>query len=74
MYDILPVFRIVESKNPDYAVGEYITAMFGWRTHTIAAVDQLKLLLVTKINPALTQPKSTAIGVLGMPGYACTLL
>jgi len=58
----------VESKNPDYAVGDYITAMFGWRTHTIAVVEHLKVLKVTKINPALTQPKSTAIGVLGMPG------
>ena len=70
MYDIIIFFRIVESKNPDYAVGDYITAMFGWRTHTIAAADKLKALRVTKINPALSQPKSTAIGVLGMPGYA----
>ena len=69
MHHVIPCFRIVESKNPDYAVGDYITAMFGWRTHTIAAADQLKLLLVTKINPALSQSKSTAIGVLGMPGY-----
>ena len=59
----------MESKNPDYAVGDYITAMFGWRTHTIAAADHLKTFNVTKINPALSQPKSTAIGVLGMPGY-----
>ena len=58
----------MESKNTDYAVGDYITALFGWRTHTIVAADQLKVFRVTKINPALSQPKSTAIGVLGMPG------
>ena len=63
----------MESKNPDYAVGDYITAMFGWRTHSIAAAEQLKAYMVTKVNPALSQPKSTAIGVLGMPGYEANI-
>ena len=59
----------MESKNPDYAVGDFITAMVGWRTHTVIGAEQVKTFQVTKINPALSQPKSTAIGVLGMPGY-----
>ena len=59
--------RIVESKNPNFSIGDYITGRFGWRTHTVSDSENKKA-GVRKVSPALTQPKSTAIGVLGMPG------
>ena len=59
--------KIVESKNAEYSVGDYITGTFGWRSHTVANPADQKA-SVRKVNPALSQPKSTAVGVLGMPG------
>lgn len=65
-------FRIVESRNEKYPVGKYVTASFGWRTHTICnpasynqAASLLPLTLLPNIDPL---PVSLALGVLGMPG------
>ena len=58
------MIRIIDSKNPEYSVGEYITGMFGWRTHTIGNPSSH----ARKIDSSLSAPNSTAIGVLGMPG------
>jgi prostaglandin reductase 1 len=61
------VARIVESKNANFSAGDFITARFGWRSHTIADGTN-KLQAARKIDATLSQPKSTAIGILGMPG------
>jgi len=64
-------FRIVESKNLKFKEGDYVVANFGWRTHTILNGDQ-----VYKLDwKMLTDQKlSTALGVLGMPGYVVLLV
>ena len=54
------VGRVVESKHPDYAVGEYVTGLFGWQDH--AAVDAATIQRKVSADGA---PISTALGVLG---------
>ena len=61
------VARIADSKNADFSVGDFITGTFGWRSHTVSSPES-KQHQVRKVDPVLTQPKSTAIGILGMPG------
>jgi prostaglandin reductase 1 len=61
------VARIAESRSVDFSVGDFITGRFGWRSHSISTPKDQKM-GIRKINPALSQPISTAIGVLGMPG------
>ena len=58
--------RIVESKNPGFKEGNCVVANFGWRTHTISNGEN-----VYKLNRNMytDQKLSTALGVLGMPGY-----
>ena len=60
------IYRIVESKNPKFKEGDHITGNFGWRTHTISNGEN-----VYKLDPNMytDQKLSTALGVLGMPGY-----
>ncbi|XP_076255624.1 prostaglandin reductase 1-like [Rhynchophorus ferrugineus] len=64
---------ITESKNPDYPVGKYIAACFGWRTHTISN-GTTDLAFPTGVVPIIPLPddeeipKSLGLGVLGMPG------
>jgi NADPH-dependent curcumin reductase CurA len=56
------VGEIVESKNPKFAVGDFVVGMWGWQEYAVA--DEKG---VQKLNPRLA-PVSTALGVLGMPG------
>ncbi len=56
------VGRVVESKSPNFSVGDYVSGQWGWREH--AAVDAKTL---RKLD-AKVAPVSTALGVLGMPG------
>jgi len=65
------VFRIVESKNPNFKEGDYVIANFGWRTHTISNGDK-----VYKLDQKIftDQKLSAALGVLGMPGYVVLII
>ena len=58
------VAEIAESMHPAYRPGEMVLAMAGWCTH--AAVDASCL---RRVDPRQT-PVTTALGVLGMPGFA----
>jgi NADPH-dependent curcumin reductase len=57
------VAEVVESRHPDYRPGDLVQARSGWRTHAAISVDGLR-----RIDPALA-PITTALGVLGMPGF-----
>lgn len=59
------VARIVESKNPAFAVGAFVVANSGWRTHFIS--DGRGLNLLPSSWPE-SLPKSLALGTIGMPG------
>ncbi|GMA51034.1 putative NADP-dependent oxidoreductase YfmJ [Alicyclobacillus contaminans] len=56
------VAEVVETKSPNFAVGDIVLCGYGWQTHAVVHEDQIR-----KINPSLA-PISTALGVLGMPG------
>ena len=70
MYDVcLPLCRVTESKNKEYAVGDLIVASFGWRTHTISDGKPPRGSGgLQKISPSIPLSPSTAVGILGMPG------
>jgi NADPH-dependent curcumin reductase CurA len=57
------VAEVVESRHPDYRPGDLVQARSGWRTHAAIGVEGLR-----RIDPAFA-PITTALGVLGMPGF-----
>jgi NADPH-dependent curcumin reductase CurA len=56
------VGRVVASRHPGFAEGDWVLSRLGWREHGIADGDRLR-----KLDPAIAPP-STALGVLGVPG------
>ncbi|WP_134772960.1 NADP-dependent oxidoreductase [Ornithinimicrobium flavum] len=57
------VGEVLESRHPDLAVGDHVLAGAGWQSH--AVVDGTH---VRRLDPSAA-PVSTALGVLGMPGF-----
>src|SRR6202163_4671291 len=58
------VAEILQSTHPAYRPGELVLAMTGWRTHAPIEASGLR-----RLDPGQT-PVTTALGVLGMPGFA----
>ena len=56
------IAQVVESKHPNFEVGDIVNAGIGWQEYGVAAVDGLR-----KIDPTIA-PISTGGGILGMPG------
>ncbi|MDE0088314.1 MAG: NADP-dependent oxidoreductase [Candidatus Poribacteria bacterium] len=56
------IAQIVESKHPDFQVGDIVNASIGWQEYGIAPGEGLR-----KIDPSIA-PISTGAGILGMPG------
>jgi NADPH-dependent curcumin reductase CurA len=56
------VGRVVTSRHDDFAEGDWVSSMLGWREQGVAAGAGLR-----KLDPALAPP-SAALGVLGMTG------
>jgi NADPH-dependent curcumin reductase CurA len=57
------VATVVASQNPACPEGETVAVHTGWRTHALSDGANLR-----KIDPAIA-PVTTALGVLGMPGF-----
>ena len=57
------VAAVVASLAPDYSEGDVVRAQTGWSTHALADGANLR-----KIDSAIA-PVTTALGVLGMPGF-----
>jgi len=57
------VATVIASEHPDYAEGDIVLARTGWRTHALSDGAGLR-----KLDPA-GAPVTTALGVLGMPGF-----
>ncbi|MEV4235781.1 MULTISPECIES: NADP-dependent oxidoreductase [unclassified Nocardia] len=57
------VAEVLESRDPSLAKGDVVQAYSGWQTHQIAPASGLR-----KLDPDKA-PISTALGVLGMPGF-----
>ena len=56
------VSEVVESRNPDFKKGDFVTGYDGWQEYGVSNGKDLR-----KLDPKAV-PISTAIGVLGMPG------
>ena len=54
---------VEESRDPSYAVGDAVLSYSGWQTHAVVDAQQVR-----RLDPA-SAPISTAVGVLGMPGF-----
>ena len=56
------VSEVVASNNPNFSVGDFVSAFGGWQEYSISGGNELQ-----KLDPKAA-PISTAVGVLGMPG------
>src|SRR4051812_10765225 len=54
---------VEESRDPSYDVGDVVLSYSGWQTHAVADAAHVR-----KLDPS-SAPISTALGVLGMPGF-----
>jgi NADPH-dependent curcumin reductase CurA len=57
------VCEVISSRHPDHAPGDFVLSYSGWQTHALADGSRLR-----KLDPSVV-PLSTALGVLGMPGF-----
>jgi NADPH-dependent curcumin reductase CurA len=57
------VCEVVGSRHPDWSVGDVVLSYSGWQTHALSDGRGLR-----RLDPSLA-PLSTALGVLGMPGF-----
>jgi NADPH-dependent curcumin reductase CurA len=57
------VCQVEESRHPDWKPGEWALSYSGWQTRAISDGSMLR-----RLDPSLAPP-STALGVLGMPGF-----
>jgi NADPH-dependent curcumin reductase len=62
------VARVLASRHPAYAEGDIVVAVTGWRTHALSDGIGLYGTPLRKLDP-LGAPVTTALGVLGMPGF-----
>lgn len=62
------LYRVVETKSKDFAVGDYVVSIPvkpGWVDHAVGNSDTF-----LKLDPSVPADKhSWALGILGMPGY-----
>jgi NADPH-dependent curcumin reductase len=64
--DVMPggtVCEVVESRHPRFAPGDMVLSYSGWQSHAISDGRGLR-----RLDPD-SAPVSTALGVLGMPGF-----
>ena len=57
------VCEVVTSRHPSYSAGDVVLSYSGWQTHALSDATGLR-----KLDPGVA-PVSTALGVLGMPGF-----
>jgi NADPH-dependent curcumin reductase CurA len=57
------VCEVVSSRASDLAAGDMVLSYSGWQTHAVASARAVR-----RLDPAAA-PVSTALGVLGMPGF-----
>ncbi|RYE77843.1 MAG: NADP-dependent oxidoreductase [Myxococcales bacterium] len=57
------VCEVLESRHPKHEAGDFVLSFSGWQSHDIVSGDHVR-----KVDPE-NAPLSTALGVLGMPGF-----
>ncbi|KQT61849.1 MULTISPECIES: NADP-dependent oxidoreductase [unclassified Aureimonas] len=58
------VSRVARTRHPGFAEGDIVLSHSGWQSHALSDGRGLR-----KLDPAGQAPVSTALGVLGMPGF-----
>lgn len=58
------VSRVLRSQDPALAVGDVVLGYGGWQTRSLEKAAHLR-----RLDPDAPVPVSTALGVLGMPGF-----
>jgi NADPH-dependent curcumin reductase CurA len=58
------VGEVVESRSPLLAAGDTVVGYSGWQRYGVARADSVR-----RLGPDAGVPESTALGVLGMPGF-----
>jgi hypothetical protein len=64
------VGEVIDSRNADYRVGEFVEGMLGWSEYAVSDGSTAKAEYapgLTRVDPDRA-PISTALGILGMPG------
>lgn len=56
--------KVIETKNPDYAVGDHVVGRLGWQTHAISDGSDLDF----KLRPGKGVPLSAWLGACGSTG------
>ena len=56
------IAQVIESKHPNFEIGDIVNTSIGWQEYGVAAGDELR-----SIDPTIA-PISTGAGILGMPG------
>ncbi|NLE79644.1 MAG: NADP-dependent oxidoreductase [Rhodococcus sp.] len=57
------VAEVIESRHPNLSAGDHVLSYSGWRSHAVENGNHVRKL------DASSAPLSTALGVLGMPGF-----
>jgi NADPH-dependent curcumin reductase CurA len=57
------VAEVIESKSPKWMAGDWVLSYSGWQEYAVADAGGLR-----RLDPSIA-PLSTALGVLGMPGF-----
>ncbi|KIC12903.1 NADP-dependent oxidoreductase [Leisingera sp. ANG-M1] len=57
------VGEVLASNSPGFKPGDFALGMFGWASHASAKASEIR-----KLDPGMA-PLTTALGVLGMPGF-----
>jgi len=57
------VARVVRSRHPDFSDGDFVLSHSGWQSYALSRGADLR-----KLDPSAA-PLSTAVGILGMPGF-----
>ncbi|WP_264210121.1 NADP-dependent oxidoreductase [Leisingera thetidis] len=57
------VGEVLASNSPDFRPGDFALGVFGWASHACARATDIR-----KLDPDMA-PLTTALGVLGMPGF-----
>ena len=57
------IAEVVQSRHPAYQGGELVRGLIGWRTHAAVTPERVRRVEIGN------NPPTTALGVLGMPGF-----
>lgn len=58
------VSEVIDSRHPDFAAGDFVLSYCGWQSYAVVPGGRH----LRKLDPK-SAPISTAVGVLGMPGF-----